>query len=75
MLTLAASGKSIHIGIFNRFAYFVDNRDRAVLSFGSADDSQAIAVKRMERIEYPDVCGVCTQGIVRDDGFIRMSTV
>jgi len=28
----------------------------------------------MKRIENPNVGGVCTQGIVRDDGFTRMFT-
>jgi hypothetical protein len=29
----------------------------------------------MKRIEHLNVRGVRTQGILRDDGFIRMSTV
>jgi len=52
----------------------VEGRNRAVATFGSPYDAQAIAMKRMIRIENLNVRGVCTQGIVRDDGTIPTST-
>jgi hypothetical protein len=55
-------------------AYWVEDRDCAVAAFGSTNDSQAIAVERMKRIENLNVRGVRAQGIVRDDGFTRTCT-
>lgn len=55
-------------------AYRIEDRDGTVAAFGSTNDSKAIAVEWMKRIENLDVRGVRTQGIVRDDGSIRMST-
>jgi hypothetical protein len=55
-------------------ACWVEDRHCTVAAFGSTNDSKAIAVERMKRIENLNVRGVRTQGIVRDDGFIRMST-
>ena len=55
-------------------AYWVKDRDCTVAAFGSTNDSKAIAVERMKRIENLNVRSIRTQGIVRDDGFIRMST-
>jgi hypothetical protein len=52
----------------------IENGDRAIALFWSPENPQSIAVKRMKRIKNLDVCDVRTQGIVRDDGFIRMST-
>jgi len=55
-------------------AYWVEHRDCTVAAFGSTNDSKAIAVERMKRIENLNVRGVRTQGIVRDDGSIRACT-
>ena len=55
-------------------AYGVEDRDCTVAAFGSANDSKAIPVERMKRIENLNVLDVCTQGIVRDDGIIPMYT-
>jgi hypothetical protein len=55
-------------------AYWVQDRDCTIAALGSTNDSEAIALERMKRIENLNVRGVRTQGIVRDDGLIRIFT-
>ena len=52
----------------------VEDRNCAVATFGSTNNSQTIAVKRMIGIENLNMRDICTQGIVRDDGSIPTST-
>jgi hypothetical protein len=52
-------------------AYWVQDRDGTVAALGSTNDTKAIAVERMQRIENLNVRSVRTQGIVRDGGTIR----
>ena len=56
-------------------AYWIEHRDCTVAALGSTNDSKPIAVEWMKRIENFNVRGVRTQGIVRDGGFTRTSTV
>ena len=53
----------------------VEDRHCAVATFGSTNNPQTIAVKRMIGIENLNMRGICTQGIVRDDGIILTSIV
>ena len=59
---------------FQALAYWIDYRHCTVAAFGSTNDSEAIAVERMIRIENLNMRGVRTQGIVRDDGSIHTCT-
>jgi hypothetical protein len=67
-----ARGKHPHRNL-QALAYRVQDRDCTVAAFGSTNDSKAIAVERMKRIENLNVRSVRTQGIVRDDGLILTS--
>lgn len=55
-------------------AYWVEDRDCTVAALGPTNDSKAIAVERMKRIENLNVCGIRTQGIVRAACIIRIFT-
>jgi hypothetical protein len=60
---------------FQALAYWIEHRDCTVAALGSTNDSKAIAVERMKRIENLNVRSVRTQGIVRDDATIHTCTV
>src|SRR4051794_35351562 len=53
----------------------IHDRDRAVATFGTTNDLQNGAVKRMESIVNLNVRIFCSQGIVSADGSIPMSIV
>ena len=50
---------------------WIDNRDRTVAPFGTTNDLQNSAAKRMKRIVNLDVRIFCAQGIVSADGCIH----
>jgi hypothetical protein len=52
----------------------IENGDSAIALLWSPEHPQSKAVKRMKRIENPNVRRVRTRGIVCDDGFTRTST-
>jgi hypothetical protein len=59
---------------FQALAYWIEHRDCTVAALGSTNDSKAIAVERMKRIENLNVRSVRTRGIVRDGGTTRTCT-
>src|ERR1700694_1439778 len=62
-------------GNLQPFSASIDDRDCAISPLGPADDLKSRTMKRMERIENPDLVAFREQGIVGADVFIHISTV
>src|SRR5271169_3624649 len=59
-------------GDLQPFSASIDDRDCAISSLGPADDLKSRTMKRMERIENPDLVAFREQGIVGADVIIPM---
>ena len=56
------------------FSASIDDTDRAISPLGPSEDLKSKTIKRMERIENPNLVTFREQGIVGADVFIRTST-
>jgi hypothetical protein len=61
-------------GNLQPFSASIDDRDCAISPLGPADDLKSRTMKRMERIENPDLVAFREQGIVGADVFIPTYT-
>ncbi len=61
-------------GNLQPFSASIDDRDCAISPLGPADDLKSRTMKRMERIENPDLVAFREQGIVGADVSILTST-